>query len=77
MKLGRLFQTAYVREGMSIETREALLYSQLNEGLTLNLMHSPAVSGAQSYKQLRTAAKHEEKQLKELSRRQQYQCSPT
>ena len=77
MRLERLFQIAYGREGMSIETREALLYSQLHEGLTVNLMRTPAVSGAESFKQLGTAAKHEEKRLTELSRRQQYQHSPT
>ena len=76
MRLERLFQIAYGRDGMSIETREALLYGQLHEGLKINIMRSPTVSGAQSYKQLCTAAKHEEKWRTELSRRQQYQHNP-
>ena len=76
MRLERLFQIAYGRDGMSIETREALLYGQLHEGLKINIMCSPTVSGAQSYEQLCTAAKHEEKRWTELSRRQQYQRNP-
>ena len=49
-----------------------LLYSQLQEGLRYNLIKSPAVSGADSYGQLCIAAKHKEKRLNELPRRQQY-----
>ena len=51
---------------------KALLYSQLQEGLRYTLIKSPAVSGADSYQQLCMAAKHEEKRLSELARRQQY-----
>ena len=71
-RLERLFQVAYGRDGLSVETRQTLLYSQLQEGLRYSLIKSPAVSGADSYSQLCIAAKHEEKRLSELSRRQQY-----
>ena len=72
-RLERLFQVAYGRDGLNTETREALLYSQLHEGLKYELMKSPAVSGAQSFKQLCLCAKTEEKRLAGLKRRQSYQ----
>ena len=71
-RLERLFQLAYGRESLSSETRDTILYSQLQEGLSYNLMKSPAVSGSDSYKQLSVSAKREEKWIVELSRRQQY-----
>lgn len=71
-----LFKMAYSQDGMSTETREALFYSQSQEGLKYSLMKSPAVSGAQSYRQLCTSAKLEEKRLVELNRHQQYQHKP-
>ena len=71
-RLERLFQTAYGRDGLGTETRQMLLYSQLQEGLRYNLIKSPAVSGAESYGQLCIAAKREEKRLNGLARRQQY-----
>ena len=58
---------------MSTETRATLLYCQLQEGLSYNLMKSPAVSGARDYTELSLAAKNEEKRQAELVRRQQYQ----
>ena len=66
-RLERLFQIAYGRDNLSAETCNALLYSQLQEGLKYDLIESPAVSGADSYKQLCIAAKHEEKRIAELS----------
>jgi len=72
-RLERLFQIAYGRGGMKSETREALLHSQLQEGLKYSLMKSPAVSGAQTYKQLCLSAKQEEKRVMELKRRHLYQ----
>ena len=66
-----LFQAAYGRDGLSVETRRTLLYSQLQEGQYV-LIKSLAVSGADSYTQLCIAARHEEKRLNELSRSQQY-----
>ena len=41
---------------MSAETRETLLYGQLQEGLTYTLVKSTAVSGARSYSELCLAA---------------------
>ena len=49
-----------------------LLYGQLQEGLSYSLMESPAVSGAQNYKELCLAAKREERRLAELKKKQQY-----
>ena len=49
-----------------------LLYGQLQEGLLYCLMESPAVSGAQNYKELCVAAKREKRRLAELQRKQQY-----
>ena len=63
---------------MSAETRDTLLHGQLQEGLRYELMRSPAVSGAQNYKELCLAAKNEEKRLSELKKRQAYlQRNPT
>ena len=66
-RLERLFQAAYGHDGLSVEIRQTLLYSQLQEGLKYGLIKSPAVSGAYSYTQLCIAARHEEKRLNELS----------
>ena len=57
---------------MSVETRDALLYRQLQEGLQDKLMKPPAVSGANTYKELSIAAKNEEKRLSSLKRRERY-----
>jgi hypothetical protein len=67
-RLEKMFRTAYGREGMSQETREALLYSQMQEGL----MESPAVSGATNYKQLCLSARTEEKRLIDLEKRRRF-----
>ena len=48
-QLEKVFQTGFGREHLSKETREILLYGQLQEGLSYSMMESPAVSGAQSY----------------------------
>ena len=57
---------------MSSETRDTLLFSQLQEGLQYELVKAPAVSGAQGYQQLCLAARNEERRLLELDRRRQY-----
>ena len=44
MKLQHLFQIVYGWDGMSIETRETLLYGQLHKVLEINLMCSFTVS---------------------------------
>ena len=72
-RLEKTFCRAYGHENMSAETRAALLYGQLHEGLRYSLMKAPAVSGASSYAQLCIAARSEERQQSELLRRQQYQ----
>ena len=71
-RLERHFQLAYGRDGLKTETRETMLYSQLQEGLLLSLARSPSVSGCQTYKELCVAAKQEEKRLAGLKRRQMY-----
>ena len=66
-QLEDVFQTEFRRERLSNETREMLLlYGQLQEGLLLTLMESPAVPGAQDYKELCIATKREEQILAEL-----------
>lgn len=72
-RMERFFQTAYGRDNLSVETRETILYSQLQEGLKYSIVKSPSVSGCQSYKELCMAAKNEEKRMAGLLRRQQYQ----
>ena len=71
-RLERSFQIAYGHERLTPETRDAFLFSQLQAGLKLMLMESPAVSGSLTYKQLCVAAKQEEKRLLELKRRRQH-----
>ena len=74
-RLERTFRIAYGRDPMSSETRDTLLYGQLQEGLRYELMKAPAVSGATKYRELCVAAKNEEKRQAELRRRQQYSKS--
>ena len=57
---------------MRPETRQFLLYGQLQEGLCDELMKSSAVSGALAYPELCLAAKNEEQRQAELRRRQEY-----
>ena len=72
-RLERHFQLAYGKDDLRSETKETMLYSQLQEGLLLSLVRSPSVSGCQTYKELCVAAKQEEKRLADLRRRQHYQ----
>ena len=58
---------------MLSQTRDALLYAQLQEGLKYDLMKAPAVSGALNYQALCVAAKSEERRLDELQKRKHYQ----
>ena len=48
-RLERTFQIGFGRDRMSTETRNVLLYGQLQSGLTLELSKAPAVSGACNY----------------------------
>ena len=43
-RLEKLFRRAYGQEVLTTETRDALLYGQLQEGLRLEIMQAPAVS---------------------------------
>ena len=71
-RLEHNYQIAFGRENLSAETRDMLLYGQLQEGLPYSLIESPSVSGAQSYRELCIAAKKEERRLAELKKKQQY-----
>ena len=57
---------------MLSETRDALFYAQLQEGLKYDLMKAPAVSGALNYQALCVAARSEER-LAELQKIKYYQ----
>ena len=72
LRLEKTFRRAYGRDHMAEETRNALLYAQLQEGLKYVLMKAPAVSSAQGYQELCIAARNEERRLNELNKRQQY-----
>ena len=71
-RLETLFQVAFGGDRLSRETREAFLYGQLQEGLRLQVMRSPSVSGAQTYKELCMSAKNEERRQAELKKRHEY-----
>ena len=70
--LEQVFQIAYGRDKMSLETREAILYGQMQEGLCMELLRGLVVSGATSYKELYTAAKNEERRVSKLKKKQNY-----
>ena len=67
--LARMFQIAYDEYRLSKST---MLHGQLQDGLKMELMDSPSVSGALTYKELVMAAKNEEMRLSELKKRQAY-----
>ena len=66
--LEQTYWRAFGRDKMSSETRDTLLFGQLQEGLKYDLVKAPAVSGAQGYQQLFLAARNEERRLLELGR---------
>ena len=72
-RLEKMFRVAYGRDAIMAETRDALLYGQLHEGLLYHFMEAPAVSGATSYTSLCLAAKNEERSQAKLKKRKQYQ----
>ena len=72
-RLERTFRIAYGAENLSTETRDALLYAQLQDGLRHDLLCSPNVAGALTYRELTMAAKNEERRQSEMRKRQQYQ----
>ena len=69
------YQLAYSRDKLSSETKEDILFGQLQAGLSYQIVKSPAISGSQSYKTFCTTTKAEEKHIAELCRRQLYQKS--
>jgi len=71
-RLERMFQIAYGEDRLSLETKSTMLHGQLQDGLRMELMDSPSVSGALTYKELVMAAKNEERRLAELKKRQAY-----
>ena len=58
------------------DTRSAFLYGQMQEGLKQNLMNTPNVSGALTYRELVMAAKNEERRQSEMKKRRQYRNLP-
>ena len=60
-RLEKIFRRAYGNDTMLPETRDALLYAQLQEGLKFELMKAPAVSGALDFQALCVATKSEER----------------
>ena len=70
-RLEKAFQVAYGKDSLHSDTRDALLYSQLYDGLRYNLMRGPAVSGSQNYRELCVAARGEEHRLAALQQRHQ------
>ena len=67
-QLEKAYSIAYGTDKMCKETKDVMLYGQLQEGLRLSIVRSPSVSGALSYKELCMAAKHEEKRLAEVKK---------
>ena len=71
-RLGKIFSLAYGHDQMLHETRDKLLYSQLQERLKYSLMEAPAVSSPIRYQSLCVAAKIEGRRQAELKKRRQY-----
>ena len=70
--LEKSFCIAFGRDGLSKETKEAMLFGQLQEGLRLGIIRSPNVSGALDYRGLCMAARHEEQRQAGIKKRQEY-----
>ena len=76
-QLDRCYQLAYGKDKLTSETKEAILFGQLQTGLSYQIVKNPAASKTQSYKGLCAAANTEGKRIAELCRCQQYQRSGT
>ena len=50
--LEKSYYVAFGNDKMSRETKDTMLYGQLQEGLRLSLIRSPSVSGAMTYQEL-------------------------
>ena len=68
----RTYRLTYGHDSMSAETRDALLFGQLQKDLKYGLLESPAVSGATSYQSLCIATKSEERRQAALKKCKQY-----
>ena len=53
------FQIAYSHDKLTSEAKEAILFGQLQEGLSYEIMKSPSVSGTQLHNELCMVVKHE------------------
>ena len=69
-RLEKAYSITYGTDKMCKETKNVMLYGQLQEGLRLSIVRNPSVSGALLYKELCMAVKHEEKRLAEVKKRQ-------
>jgi len=69
-RLERAFHIAFGNDKLGKETKETMLYGQLQESLHLGFLRSASVSRAMSYKELCMAARNEEQRLTELRKRQ-------
>ena len=74
-RLEKAFHIAFGNDKLGRETKETMLYGQLQEGLRLDILRSARVSGAMSYKELCMAAKNEEQRQAELKKRHNYSRS--
>ena len=68
-QIEKAYRVAYGKDALNLDTRDALLYGQLYEGLRYDLMQAPSMSG---YKELGVAAKGEERRLVALQQCQQF-----
>ena len=57
---------------MSSEALEVILYRQVQEGLSLELIESPSVSGVTPYQELDMSARNEKQRQMELRKRKKY-----
>ena len=75
-RVEKTFRLAYGSDGFQPETKDALLFGQLQEGLRQDLMESPAVSGATNYQSLCLAMKIEERRQATLRQRKLFRKPP-
>ena len=71
-QLERTFRIAYGKEHFMRETRKALLFGQLQDGLRPELMQNATVVSALTYQDLCMAARTEEQRKAEMRKRRQY-----
>ena len=59
-RLEKSFRVVFGQDGLSKETKEGMLFGQMQEGLPLGIIRSPNVSEALDYRGLCMAGRHEE-----------------